>query len=269
MTSKKKKKGGSSPHFHTLPPSILSFPPPLLQLIFPFFPSPFSIVFRAALFPFLLLYPLLPFFPLPSLFPHFPLPSKIPPKTFQVWVTRPPLVTPLKVWLCRGLCYWSVEIGVLPVSSPPPCHWKQVFYLSLPSHRYTREIPESAPSLSQHGDPIGGIQVFLTIKITMIRQGLSQKINMGETRLAREDRGCILFAFVSACVVCKNPNTPNLSPMVDDAIILGSIRGLGSPLYIWAPSLSRSQMVVKFWLNRLDIATVTEGCEKQKRKLTH
>ena len=31
----------------------------------------------------------------------------------------------------------------------------------------------------------------------------------------------------------KNPKTPTLSPMADDAITRGSIRGLGSPVYIY------------------------------------
>ena len=35
-----------------------------------------------------------------------------------------------------------------------------------------------------------------------------------------------------ACLVGKNPETPNLSPMADDAITWGGMRGLGSPLYI-------------------------------------
>ena len=39
---------------------------------------------------------------------------------------------------------------------------------------------------------------------------------------------CICF-----CMCCQQkPKTPNLSPMADDAITWGGIRGLGSPLYI-------------------------------------
>ena len=49
---------------------------------------PFHFKFSSSLFPFLL------FFPLPSLFPSFPLLPKFL-QTFQGWVTRPPLVTPL------------------------------------------------------------------------------------------------------------------------------------------------------------------------------
>ena len=48
----------------------------------------------------------------------------------------------------------------------------------------------------------------------------------------REDRGHILFAFVSTFVVGKNPNTPNWSSMADNAITWGSIEGLGSCFYI-------------------------------------
>ena len=40
----------------------------------------------------------------------------------------------------------------------------------------------------------------------------------------------IVDAFVFACVCGRqNPNTPNLSPMADDAITLGIIPGTGSP----------------------------------------
>ena len=47
--------------------------------------------------------------------------------------------------------------------------------------------------------------------------------------MACEDLGRICFA----CVVGKNPQTPNLTPMADDAITRGSIGGLGSPVYIY------------------------------------
>ena len=51
--------------------------------------------------------------------------------------------------------------------------------------RYRPEIPEPAPSLSQHGAPIGGIWVFPMIEVTVIHQmhvycGLSVKINAHE-----------------------------------------------------------------------------------------
>ena len=40
------------------------------------------------------------------------------------------------------------------------------------------------------------------------------------------------LAFALACVVSKNPKTPKLSPMADDAITQGGIEGLGSLVYI-------------------------------------
>ena len=60
--------------------------------------------------------------------------------------------------------------------------------------------------------------------------------------MARKDRGRILFAFVSTCVVGKNPNTPNLSSMADDAITRSGIGVPGSPVYICGLyTVSRSQ----------------------------
>ena len=59
--------------------------------------------------------------------------------------------------------------------------------------------------------------------------------------MAHEDRGCICFA----CVVGKKPKTPNLSPMADDAITRGGIRGLGSPLYICGAPPPRSALTAR------------------------
>ena len=42
----------------------------------------------------------------------------------------------------------------------------------------------------------------------------------------------ICFAFVFACMVGKNPKTPKLSPMADNAITPGGIGCLGSLVYI-------------------------------------
>ena len=83
-----------------------------------------------------------------------------------------------------------------------------------PTPRYRLEIPESAPSLSLHGAPIGGNRVF---KITMSRRvrmfsGLSVKI---KCCTAQEDGGRILFVFVSVCVVGKKLEYPNCSYMAD------------------------------------------------------
>ena len=121
------------------------------------------------------------------------------------------------------------------IRSRPICHF---------FHRYTREIPEPAPFLSQHGAQIGGLRVFSVIKITMIRQVCICHLHLLwseredkthiKCRTAREDGGRISFAFLFACVVSRNPKTPNFSPMADDTITLGGrpIQGLGFPLYI-------------------------------------
>ena len=62
--------------------------------------------------------------------------------------------------------------------------------------------------------------------------GWAWKQSLAKSRVAREDRERICLAFAFACVVGKNPKTPNLSPMADDAIIQGGIGSLVSPLYI-------------------------------------
>ena len=72
---KKKDKRKSSAHFHTLSPSIFSFPPPFLQ--FPLFPSFLSLLFPFSLFVSLFV-SLSSSFPLPSLSPFFLL-SSFPP----------------------------------------------------------------------------------------------------------------------------------------------------------------------------------------------
>ena len=58
------------------------------------------------------------------------------------------------------------------------------------------------------------------------------KIKTPESNTVHGDGGRICVMFVFACVVGKNPKTPNLSPMADDTITRGGIRGGGSPLYI-------------------------------------
>ena len=106
-------------------------------------------------------------------------------------------------------------------------------------HRYTREIPEPAPSLYRHGAQIGGLRVFPVIKITMVHQVHMSPASTAvwawtcvKLRTASKDSGCICFTFAFAWVVGKNMKTSNLSPMADDTITRGGIRGLGSPLYI-------------------------------------
>ena len=107
-------------------------------------------------------------------------------------------------------------------------------------HRYRPEIPELAPSLSQHGAQIGGIWVFPLDQsncdssdaylLQSEREGKYVKHCRGH-----EDRGRIFFAFVSACVVGKNPNTPNWSSLADDVNhYTGRYRSSGiSFLYLW------------------------------------
>ena len=52
--------------------------------------------------------------------------------------------------------------------------------------------------------------------------------------MAQEDCECICLAFVFAYVVGKNPKTPNLSPMADDAIARRYMRYKIFLVYLWA-----------------------------------
>ena len=98
--------------------------------------------------------------------------------------------------------------------------------------RSTREIPEHTSFLSRHGAQIGGLQIFLVSKIFVVRPcnycGLSMQINTCKTpHRTRRSWTCLFLRIWLA-----KPKTPNLSPMADDTITQGGIRGLGSPLYI-------------------------------------
>ena len=90
-----------------------------------------------------------------------------------------------------------------------------VSFLSL-NHRYRPEIPEPAPSLSRHGAQI--------------------RVCRSEHEGNKHETPHIVWRlwthFVSACLVGKNPKTPNLSSMADDAITRGGIGVLGSRFYI-------------------------------------
>ena len=134
-------------------------------------------------------------------------------------------IGPIGIWM--GSCkigvlwvYFQIPWRYIPTKTKlayPLGSINNTYYLHLPLrsvHRYTREIPEPAPFWSRHGARIGGIWVFSCGKITMVRQ-----VHMF----------CVCFF---ACVVGKNPNTPNLSLMADDTIAQGCIPGLESPLYI-------------------------------------
>ena len=112
-----------------------------------------------------------------------------------------------------------------------------------------------------------GIQVFPLIKITMVpwfvRCGCHPHLLHFERedkhalkcRMACEDHGRTCFAFVFACVVGKNPDTPNLNPMADDAITQGGIPGPGiSFVYLWGCWSSRGwKVLLSFLISMLAI----------------
>ena len=86
-----------------------------------------------------------------------------------------------------------------------------------------------------------GFYLVPVIKMTTVRQvHMSRHLPRSECEdkthvkccMARKDRERIGFAFVFVCVVGKNPKTPKLSPIADDAITRGGIGGLGSLVYI-------------------------------------
>ena len=87
------------------------------------------------------------------------------------------------------------------------------------NHRYTREILEPVPFLSWYEAQIGGIRVFPTIKITVIRQvcmycGLSVKINMSETPHGTW-RSWTHFVCICFCVCGRQkPEYPQFEPHV-------------------------------------------------------
>ena len=129
------------------------------------------------------------------------------------------------LWKCSHIVFvfwiyvsfvFSQDVGSVKMHNQQVWYDKFLICKLWYKHRYRPEIPEPVPSLFRHGAQIGGIRGFPTIKITMIHQvgmycGLSVKIDMRETpnkKHTRKDRGHILFAFVSACVVGKNLNTP-------------------------------------------------------------
>ena len=85
-------------------------------------------------------------------------------------------------------------------------------------HRYTREIPEPAPSLSQHGAQIGGLRDFLVIKITVVHQVCMSPASTVvwawryicvKCCTALKDRGRICFAFFCIC----GPQKPRRPPI--------------------------------------------------------
>ena len=89
------------------------------------------------------------------------------------------------------------------------------------SHRYTPEIPESAPSWSRHGAQIGGLWVFLIIKIIVVNEAVMLPVC---TWSEREDNHAfkaawhakIVNAFVFRLLLrvwsAKTRRLPNWSP---------------------------------------------------------
>ena len=78
-------------------------------------------------------------------------------------------------------------------------------------------------------------------KLIACTAGWACKQSHTKCRAVHEDHERICFAFAFACVVVKNPKTPKLHPMADDAITRGGIGSLVSPiytLYLWSGSNS-------------------------------
>ena len=82
------------------------------------------------------------------------------------------------------------------------------------------------------GSPRIKIIVVCQVRVTCMYRGLSIKTNKRKNAARREDREHICFAFISACVVSKNPKPTKLSPIADDAITWSGIRGLVPLVYI-------------------------------------
>ena len=98
----------------------------------------------------------------------------------------------------------------------------------------SRETPEPAPFLSQHG--VFGFFSFSSRCVWHLMAPASTAVWAWRWTHVKCHTMCncgrICFAFVFVCVESKNRKTPNLSSMADDVITRGGIRGLGSPLYI-------------------------------------
>ena len=128
-------------------------------------------------------------------------------------------------------------------------------------HRYRPEIPEPAPSLFQHGAPIGGIQDFPTIKITVICQvcmycGLSAKINMCETPHAMQRSWTyFVLCFFRVCGR-QNPNAPIGAPWPTTPLHGGIIGVLRSPFHICGVCTVYLTQVQKPGLFHLQLDTI-------------
>ena len=87
--------------------------------------------------------------------------------------------------------------------------------------------------------------------------------------MEREDRGHICFELICTCVVGKNPKTPNLNPMADDAVTWGGIRDLGTPLYScgWHSALSVTTTYLSSHLHHLYPTPRINQMEKKKKNM--
>ena len=111
-------------------------------------------------------------------------------------------------------------------------------------HGRSQNLRHLAPSWFRHGAQIRGLRIFPEIKITVVRQVcmspasmiyccLSVKINTRKTPHGAQRSWKHLYCICFCICGGKNPKTPNLSPMADDAITRSGIGGLGSPVYIY------------------------------------
>ena len=94
-------------------------------------------------------------------------------------------------------------------------------------HRYTPEIPEPVPSWSWRGAQIWGLGIFPIIKIIVVRHVCLlpactavwvHRQTCVKRCVAPEDRESICFCFCSCVCGCRNPKTPKLIPMANNAI---------------------------------------------------
>ena len=109
-------------------------------------------------------------------------------------------------------------------------------------HERSQNLRHLEPGM---GLKMGVLGFFLEIKVTVVRQVRmsphplrsepEDKTHL-KCHMTRKDRGRIGCAFGFACVVDKNPKTPKLSSMADDAFTWGGIGGLGSLVYICGAS---------------------------------
>ena len=126
---------------------------------------------------------------------------------------------------------------------------KSLLTLFSSTHRYRPEIPELTPSLSWHGAQIGGIRVFLKIKITTIHQvcvccGLRKKIYMPKMPYGSK----IVGAFVSACVWSAKAKYPHFELHGWRRHYTGWYRSSGiSFLYLWSNHKPSTYPPARLW----------------------